>query len=112
MEAENKQNHFEQAWVAPCNPSEFVEEAVSAGHPHHIKNLIPEVSPRAVARNTELSDHEICAGRVERFKQWLSRSKEPHQPELELKKSIHPDVAKIIEPKRILLWKEMLLQAG
>lgn len=104
----HKATQFEQAWGIPYKPSEFVREAVVAGHPHHIKNLIPEVLAKAIRKNTELSSHEICAGRAEWFKMWLARSRELQADELELKKTIHPDVAKIIEPKRILLWKEML----
>ena len=108
----NQHNHFEQAWGVPYKPNEFVAEAVKAGHPQHIKNLIPKILSRAIERNIELSSHAICVDRVEWFKKWLARSKELHQSEIELKRSIDPDVAKIIEPKRILLWKEMLLCAN
>ena len=96
----------------PYSPQEFVRAAVEAGHPHHIKNLIPKVLENAVWNNTNKSNHEICANRAALFKKWISRSRELHQQELSLKSRLSPDVSKILEQKKILLWKEMLESSG
>ena len=46
------------------------------------------------------------------LRHWRSRADRLHERELRLHEQMHPDVAKVMDGKRLLLMKEMLLSVG
>ena len=109
---ENPKGMHEQAWGIPYAPDEFVKAAVQAGHPHHIGSLVPPVLAGAISASVKKSKHQMCSDRAEWFRKWIKRPQELKSQESSLKKNLPRDVANILEPKRILLWKEMLEAAS
>ena len=96
-------NHLEQAWGIPFDPDEFVTAAVKAGHPHKLGSLLP---------NMQKPIHELREIRVNWFKRWVNRAAELAKEEEKLKKTMDEHTSRILAPKRLLLWKEMLQEAG
>ena len=50
--------------------------------------------------------------RAEWFARWTSRAKVLAKDESELKASMVDHVARILQPKRLLLWREILAELG
>ena len=60
-----------EAWGVYHSPEEFVARAVEGGHPHGIKQCLPEALVNAIKRNRELSVAKRAAHRTEKIKQWI-----------------------------------------
>ncbi|CAL1147099.1 unnamed protein product [Cladocopium goreaui] len=50
--------------------------------------------------------------RADWFSKWTARAKELQPAEMEMKAGMPADIANILKPKRLLLWKEILLDLG
>ena len=100
----------EQAWGIPFLPEEFIQEAVDRGHPKLISTLVPPILMEAVFHNFQNRDlGHLPKLRAEWFSKWTSRANELREAEQELKANMPKHAAKILQPKRLLLWKEILL---
>lgn len=109
----NKAEVFEQAWGIPFSPEEFMEEAVSRGHPKLFARLVPEVLQVAIRNNFKpTSVQSLPAARARWFAKWTSRAKQLTASDVALKSSLPPHAAHILEPKRLLLFKEILEEIG
>ncbi len=53
-----------ETWGLYHSPEEFVAKAVEAGHPHGMKQCIPQILSKAVRRNHELSTARRAEYRV------------------------------------------------
>ena len=103
-------NVTEQAWGIPFLPEEFIQEAVSRGHPKLISTLVPPALMEAVFHNFQNTDRgHLPKLRADWFSKWTARANELRAAELELKASMPEHMSKILQPKRLLLWKEILL---
>ena len=96
----------------PCEPEDFIAVAVRKGHPRDIiANVLREVK-RVV--------HEILSGDVKNryevraafMKKWLKRSLELRAAEQKLHDGMPPYLQKLLAGKRLLLWKEILVDLG
>ena len=100
----------EQAWGIPFSPEEFIHEAVSRGHPKLFSNLVPPALMEAVFHNFANNDlGHLPKLRADWFKKWTARANELRAEEFNWKNSMPGHIADILKPKRILLWKEILL---
>ena len=93
-------------------PEQFIQKAVAAGHPVGTEARLPQVLREAVdlicsRPPKQLMDHRLCA-----LKYWLSRAKALKCDEELLHASLPPGLQDILAPKRLLLWKEMLVHHG
>ena len=52
----------------------------------------------------------LAKARTATLKQWAVRAKALEEDESRFKLGLHPEVAKILAPKRLLLWKELMSQ--
>ena len=102
----------EVAWGVPYEPHEFVSVACQKGHPKNFENLLPKVLKDSVDFNCKNSLGDIVDFRARWFKQWVDRSKILAADEKVLKSKLPSHLAHILAPKRILLWAEMLKEAG
>ena len=103
---------MEQAWEIPFSPNEFIQEAIKQGHPRSFSKLLPGVLQKAVSKNfSQEGAGSLVQERAKFFKHWLVRAKELEAQERELKQGMDSHARNILEPKRLLLWKEMLQQA-
>ena len=96
----------------PLQPLEFVKQAVSAGHP---KNLFAKTSDLFLAaiRDTFVEHPEkLQRKRASFMKKWLKRALELQPEEKRLHDSMPPYIAKILKGKKLLLFREILLDLG
>ena len=107
-------NKAEQAWGIPFSPEEFIYEAVQRGHPKAFSKLVPKFLKEAIVDNfgSKLSLSELASARAQWFARWTKRAKELSQKEASFKAELPEHVRKILCPKRLLLWKEILQELG
>ena len=99
---------YEQAWGIPFTPDDFIKEAYIAGHPRNFKNLLPKPIEHAVNLNMQLPPGELVALRAAWFKKWIGRIEELENQEVALKESMPDHLKRILQPKRLLVFREML----
>lgn len=97
-----------QVWGVPWSEQQFVEQMVKFGHPMTLRSCLPEVLREAVELYQTMDVHERMAYRANKLGFWLRRLCELKDDEAKLKRSMDADVARILQPKNILLWKDML----
>ena len=93
----------------PREPSEFIQEALNKGHP---RDIIANI--RDAERDLLLNlVHQPCSVRFQKraafMKKWLKRSLELKESEQKLRDSLAPHLVPILMGKRLLLWKEILI---
>jgi hypothetical protein len=100
---------FEQAWGIPFSPEEFIQEAVERGHPKSFSRLVPQVLQTAIENNFGKDGlHLLPSSRIQWFAKWTERAKQLQQRDVEIKNALSDHAAKILEPKRLALFKEIL----
>ena len=99
---------YEQAWGVPFTPDDFVKEAYVSGHPRNLKNLLPSPLEHAISLNINLSPSDLVTLRATWFKKWIVRIEELESDEMSLKASMPEHLRKILSPKRLLVFREML----
>ena len=93
----------------PREPADFVNEAFAKGHPRDVVAKVPP-SVKALLK-------DLVAGKRERrfekraafMKKWLKRSLELRADEEKLHQKLPPHLGKILRGKRLLLFKEILI---
>ena len=100
------------AWGVQWTEEEFTKAAVELGHPKSFLKALPLELQSVVENLSTMQDSDIILTRVNWFKRWLARADELKCDEEKLHKSIDKLGAKVVENKRILLFKEMLADAG
>ena len=88
--------------------TEFVNEAINAGHPMDPKLAMPNELKEVLNVNLHTADHLLIAQRASFLSHWTNRAKELAKDEMLLKKQMDPEVSKAVSNKRILVFKEML----
>ena len=63
-------------------------------------------------RNTHNSLGDLVELRAQWFKKWVSNAKALEAEEVEMKAGLTDHLSRILAPKRILLWAEMLKEAN
>ena len=93
----------------PKEPTVFVADAVKAGHP---RDMLAR-APREVSRLLDSFVNEPHCQRLDRrakfFKKWLKRSIELKKDEELLHSGLQSHLQPLLAGKRLLLWKEMLV---
>ena len=102
----------EQAWGIPFSPEKFIEEAVKRGHPKSFSKLMLEVLELAIWKNFgQGSDaSRLALDRASWFQRWTQRARELASQEDELKGRLPAHLKRILAPKRLLLWREILAE--
>jgi len=100
---------FEQAWGIPFSPDEFIQEALERGHPKSFSRLVPQVLQTAIENNFGTDGlHSLPSSRTQWFAKWTERAKQLQQRDMEIKNALPDHAAKILEAKRLALFKEIL----
>ena len=93
----------------PREPADFISDAIRKGHPRDIIAQVPN-EIRAVVRSMLDGD---MAGRFKTraafLKKWLKRSLELKDEEQALHRKLPLHLQRILEGKRLLLWREILV---
>ena len=99
-------------WGIPWDPNSSVLQAISKGHPRAFGSLLPETLQDAADKNCQFSSMELAALRTKWFQKWVPRAKSLAKQECEFKNSLAPHLRHILQPKRLLLLKEIIETEG
>jgi len=88
---------------------EFVETAVLAGHPISRETKLPVALDEAVDFLNNNPMHVVARHRLTELERWLDRAKALVDEENALHNSLDSALQGILAPKRLLLWKEMMV---
>ena len=83
----------------PYSPSEFIEAALSVGHPGLAASDLP--GPLRMPSEARKQTERLAKERANLIRQWASRAHALEEDERALKQSLRPEVAKILAPKRL-----------
>ena len=102
----------ETAWGIPRSPEEFVKAALAAGHPCKNEFALPQALQHAIDVNAKSESSDLAKNRALFFRKWAARSKELEPAEAQLKATMPSHIASILAPKKLLLWREILVDLG
>lgn len=91
---------------------QFIGRAVTAGHPVGKEARLPRVLREAVDFVVTHPTRQVAEHRLGELKRWLARAKALTIKEAELHSSLPDTMRGILAPKRLLLWREMLMHYG
>ena len=95
----------------PREPPQFITAAVALGHPRFLLARVNNDSLAAV--NCLFGDAaDLSLRRTKFLKRLLQRANELRDQEAELHEALPVHLKKVLKGKRILLWKEVLVQLG
>ena len=94
------------------SPKEFVDQAIASGHPGQIADELPSAMKEAVAFITEQSPQVVAQHRSEMLRRMIARSSQLAGEEKTLKQNMSTRRRKVLENKRLLLFGELLAEAG
>ncbi|CAL1145137.1 unnamed protein product [Cladocopium goreaui] len=91
---------------------EFLNEAMKAQHPLAAELALPHELREAILFNFNAADHEVVKHRAAFLAKWVCRAKQLSSDECSLKDRMDPKAASAVHNKRILVFKEMLIDTG
>ena len=93
-------------------PEMFVEKAIQSKHPFAPSACLPEVLKQVIHQHVDLCPQKIAEERTRVIKKWTSRAVELQQEEIAMRKTMDPMVERATRGKRLLLFKEMLIESN
>ena len=103
---------FHCSWGIQWSEEEFVRAAVQLGHPKSFLKALPNELKKVIQQLSMCNDADVICARAAWLQKWVKRANELRAPESNLHMTIDDHGAKVVENKRILLFKEMLADAG
>ena len=111
--AEGQQIHAELVTVGiPREPWDFLERAVSVGHPRSLAIHLNPAVVQMLQENFSDEPHLIVKTRAQFLRKWTKRCQELAGEETKLHQRLAPHLREVLDGKRLLLLKEMLLDLG
>ena len=99
-------------WGIQWSEFEFIDAAVKTGHPRSFIKSMPKELQNTIDHLIKSSHQEVACQRAEWARQWLQRRLQLETQEKELHENIDAEARKVVADKKILLYEEMLKQAG
>ena len=96
----------------PRSPLEFLQEAVKKGHPRNVLSRISKELKEVVVETCSQSAEFRLAKRSAFLKRWMKRALELRDAEAELHSKLSPHLQVILKGKKLLLFREILLDLG
>lgn len=93
-------------------PFEFLGRALQLEHPLDTPSLVDKSNLKAMLMIRDKSKADVMQFRARQLRKYTKRAAELASDEALLKQSLDKDVRKVLESKRLLLFKEMALDAG
>ena len=102
--------HFEVLTLRiPRDPADFIKDAHEIGHPRRAFARVPALM-REVLEEVFLGDpFEIKSKRANFLKKWMKRAVQLRAEEQQLHAGLPPHLQPLLKDKKLLLWKEILL---
>ena len=94
------------------SPEEFVQEALSNGHPGIAADRLPAPMRSAVEFCTQHAGHYVAQHRSSVLRNMIARAEQLKEEEDRLKAGLSSRIRKVLDSKRILLFKELLVESG
>lgn len=94
------------------SPQEFVQKALSLKHPFDVPVLLDESNLRSIASTLAAGPFATAMRRVDTLKYYVMRGRELVADEKALHEGLDPSIRPVLASKRLLLFKEMLADAG
>ena len=95
----------------PWTPVQFAAAALRLAHPFAESSASDDIK-KAIFRLVTRSPEDTCRSREAYLRRWEERAEVLESAETALHASLHPDVAIALAGKRILVFREMLQDAG
>ena len=108
----NNPNYTEYHFGIFRSPQQFVEDAVQVGHPINNACVLPKVLKDAIHSSKNCDPGELAKERLATLKMWMERANLLKHDEDALHSSLPPPLARILKPKRLVLFREMLTHYG
>ena len=96
----------------PREPSDFVAEAVKAGHPRFLEYRAFEAIDNLVGANLCSDTYKVIRRRLDFLSKWTARAAELEKDEKALHQKLDPHWSAVLKGKRLLVFGEMLKQIG
>ena len=93
----------------PREPADFIRDAVRKGHPRDIIAQVPQEIKAVVHSMLDGDMLGRFESRASFLKKWLRRSLELKNEEQALHQKLPQHLQRILEGKRLLLWREILV---
>lgn len=97
-----------QVWGVPWSERQFIEQMVKFGHPMNLQSNLPDILRETVEVYNSMDAQQRMAYRADKLGFWLRRLLDLKNDEAALKQSLDSEVARVLEKKNILLWRDML----
>ncbi|CAL1168692.1 unnamed protein product, partial [Cladocopium goreaui] len=94
------------------SPFEFLHRALTLEHPLDNPHNVDKCNLKAILFIRDHSASEVVQFRAKQLKKYTSRAAQLGAEELQFKKTLDGDVARVLEGKRLLLFKEMAVDAN
>ena len=94
------------------SPKEFVEKALSLKHPFDVPMPLESANMESIAFILEKGPNEVSRFRISMLEHYIGRAKALHSDELVLHEKMCKDIQPVMASKRLLLFKEMMQDAG
>ena len=94
------------------NLEEFIEKALEQGHPERVSNPLPEELAHALEKAAALTPYEIGMERTAELRRWIALANSLSQEEAELKGTLGERRGQILGKKRLLLFEQLIKDAG
>ena len=92
----------------PWTPHKFIKEAALRGHPNSLSLAIPPELKSAIWSLATSPPDQVAQLRAAFFKKWMNKASELHEQELGLKESMDPELKKIVQNKKIIIFEQMI----
>ena len=99
-------------WGIQWSEFEFIEAAVTAGHPRSFLTSLPDDLHNTIDLLTKLPHQEVACRRAKWARYWMQRRVQLEAQEQKLHENMDKDSRRVMTDKKILLYEEMLLHAG
>lgn len=101
--------HVELVTVGiPRSPWDFLERAISAGHPRTLAIHLNEVVTKMLHENFAEEPYQVVKTRALFLRKWTQRCRDLTADEQVLHQGLDPHLQHVLQGKRLLLFKEML----
>ena len=94
------------------SPEEFTQRVQGIRHPFDVPLPLDEANMESIRFILERGPAKVASFRAERLSHYLKRAKSLQRDEMALHKSLNKDCQLVLESKRLLLFREMLEDAG
>ena len=93
-------------------PDEFIKEAIKVGHPVNLTSCFPEQMLECVRYGLSRSHHDIARERTAELRRMTLLAEGYAQAEKELKNNMSKRRREVLKQKRLLLFKQLLIDSN